>query len=164
MNIYLIGMMGTGKTTIGKILSTIMQKVFIDLDTEIERSTGKNIDEIFDKDGEASFRILESKQLKLYSNSIIACGGGVILIEENIHFLKTHGIVILLTSKIKELSQRLNKSYRRPLLKSKNINDTLTGQWAKREKYYNEAADHLIKTDGKTPISIANEILLTVNK
>jgi len=81
MNIYLIGMMGSGKSTVGKPLSEKMHKPFIDLDSEIEKGTGKNISEIFDIDGEEQFRKMETKQLKQYSESIVACGGGIVLKE-----------------------------------------------------------------------------------
>ncbi|MGY8763994.1 MAG: shikimate kinase, partial [Fidelibacterota bacterium] len=73
MNIYLIGMMGSGKSTLGKTLSEKIQKPFIDLDSEIEKATGKSITEIFDIDGEEQFRKMETKQLKQYSESIVAC-------------------------------------------------------------------------------------------
>ncbi len=110
MNIYLIGMMGSGKSTVGKTLSEKMHKPFIDLDSEIEKGTGKNISEIFDIDGEEQFRKMETKQLKQYSESIVACGGGIVLKDENREFINENGFTILLTASMEELSHRLSDS------------------------------------------------------
>jgi len=107
-NIYLIGMMGSGKSTVGKILSKKMKKPFIDLDSEIEKTGGKSVSEIFNGNGEEKFRQMESEQLKQYSESVVACGGGIVLKDENRHFIKENGIAILLTASMKELSQRLS--------------------------------------------------------
>ena len=81
MNIYLIGMMGSGKTAVGIKLSEKLKKTFIDLDSEIEKSAGKTISELFNENGEDHFRLLESEKLKTFSESVIACGGGVVLME-----------------------------------------------------------------------------------
>jgi len=96
MNIYLIGMMGSGKSTMGKTLSEEIQKPFVDLDSEIEKAAGKSISEIFDNDGEDQFRKMETKQLKQYSESIVACGGGIVLNNANRQFINENGIAILL--------------------------------------------------------------------
>ena len=120
MNIYLIGMMGSGKSTVGKTLSKKMHKPFIDLDSEIEKGIGNNISEIFDIDGEEQFRKMETKQLKQYSKSIVACGGGIILKDENRDFINENGITILLTASMEELSHRLSNSGNRPLLSDNN--------------------------------------------
>ena len=90
--------MGSGKSTVGKILSKKMKKPFIDLDSEIEKTGGKSVSEIFNGDGEEKFRQMESKQLKQYSESVVACGGGIVLKDENRHFIKENGIAILLTT------------------------------------------------------------------
>ncbi len=102
-------MMGSGKSTVGKTLSEKMHKPFIDLDSEIEKGTGKNISEIFDTDGEEQFRIMETKQLKKYSESIVACGGGIVLKDENRECINENGVTILLTASMEELSNRLSE-------------------------------------------------------
>jgi shikimate kinase len=158
-NIYLIGMMGTGKSTVGKILSEKMNKNFVDLDLEIEKSTGKTITEIFENDGEEKFRDEESKQLKHFNESIIACGGGIILKNENCEFISNNGTAILLTASISELSKRLSKSEKRPLLAKDTTEETLTKIWLKRQLYYLSTADLTIETDGKNPEQITNNIL-----
>ena len=163
MNIYLIGMMGSGKSTVGKTLSEKMHKPFIDLDSEIEKGTGKNISEIFDIDGEEQFRKMETKQLKQYSESIVACGGGIVLKDENREFINENGFTILLTASMEELSHRLSDSGNRPLLADDNTEEALTKLWMERQIDYLETANFTIETDGKNPEELTEEILLHIN-
>ena len=159
MNIYLLGMMGSGKSTVGRSLSQYMDKPFIDLDLEIEQSVGKTISEIFENDGEKYFRNIESNQLYQYSDSVVACGGGIILNEGNRTFIKKNGKAILLTASIAELSERLSTSENRPLLPKNNMEETLTVLWLDRQLRYLNTAEFTIETDGKTPEKITQEIL-----
>ena len=163
MNIYLIGMMGSGKSTVGKTLSEKMHKPFIDLDSEIEKGTGKNISEIFDTDGEEQFRKMETKQLKQYSESIVACGGGVVLKDENREVINENGATILLTASMEELSYRLSDSGNRPLLADDNTEEALTKLWLERQLHYLNTADFTIETDGKNPEQLTEEILVQIN-
>ena len=163
MNIYLIGMMGSGKSTVGKTLSEKMHKPFIDLDSEIEKGTGKNISEIFDIDGEAQFRKMETKQLKQYSESIVACGGGIVLKDENREFINENGIAILLLATMGELTQRLSNSGNRPLLADDNTEEALKKLWLERQLHYLNTADFTIETDGKNPEQLTEEILVQIN-
>tara|TARA_B100000949_G_scaffold163989_1_gene144581 strand:+ start:790 stop:1284 length:495 start_codon:yes stop_codon:yes gene_type:complete len=163
MNIYLIGMMGSGKSTVGKTLSEKMHKPFIDLDSEIEKGTGKNISEIFDIDGEEQFRKMETKQLKQYSESIVACGGGIVLKDENREFINENGIAILLLATMGELTQRLSNSGNRPLLADDNTEEALTKLWMERQIDYLETANFTIETDGKNLEELTEEILLHIN-
>ena len=163
MNIYLIGMMGSGKSTVGKTLSEKMHKPFIDLDSEIEKGTGKNISEIFDTDGEEQFRKMETKQLKQYSESIVACGGGIVLKDENREFINENGIAILLLATMGELTQRLSNSGNRPLLANDNTEEALTKLWMERQIDYLETANFTIETDGKNPEELTEKILLHIN-
>ena len=163
MNIYLIGMMGSGKSTVGKTLSEKMHKPFIDLDSEIEKGTGKNISEIFDIDGEEQFRKMETKQLKQYSQSIVACGGGIVLKDENREFINENGFTILLTASMEELSHRLSDSGNRPLLSDDNTEEALTKLWLERQLHYLNTADFTIETDGKNPEQLTEEILVQIN-
>jgi len=163
MNIYLIGMMGSGKSTVGKTLSKKMHRPFIDLDSEIEKGIGNNISEIFDIDGEEQFRKMETKQLKQYSKSIVACGGGIILKDENRDFINENGITILLTASMEELSHRLSNSGNRPLLSDNNTEEALTRLWLERQMNYLNTADFTIETDGKNPDQLTEEILLHIN-
>ena len=163
MNIYLIGMMGSGKSTVGKTLSEKMHKPFIDLDSEIEKATGENISEIFDIDGEEQFRKMETKQLKQYSESIVACGGGIVLKDENREFINENGFTILLTASMEELSHRLSDSGNRPLLADDNTEEALTKLWLERQLHYLNTADFTIETDGKNPKQLTEEILVQIN-
>ena len=163
MNIYLIGMMGSGKSTVGKTLSEKMHKPFIDLDSEIEKGTGKNISEIFDTDGEEQFRKMETKQLKQYSESIVACGGGIVLKDENREFINENGIAILLLATMGELTQRLSNSGNRPLLADDNTEEALTKLWMERQIDYLETANFTIETDGENPEELTEKILLHIN-
>ena len=163
MNIYLIGMMGTGKSTLGKTLSKNMQKPFIDLDSEIEKAAGKSITEIFDIDGEEQFRKMETKQLQQYSKSIVACGGGIVLNNANRKFINENGIAILLLATMGELTQRLSASNNRPLLADDNMEEALTKLWMERLIDYLDTADFSIETNGKTPEQLTDEILIQIN-
>ena len=163
MNIYLIGMMGTGKSTLGKTLSKNMQKPFIDLDSEIEKTGGKSVSEIFNGNGEEKFRQMESEQLKQYSGSVVACGGGIVLKLENRHFIKENGIAILLTASMGELSQRLSDSDNRPLLANDITEEALTKLWLERQLDYLNTADFTTETGGKNPEELSEEIILRIN-
>ena len=160
MNIYLIGMMGTGKSTVGELLTKKLDYPFVDLDKNIEKYAGKSITKIFENDGEENFRILESEQLRSYSNSVIACGGGIIMREENRTFMKENGKSILLTASPSKLSKRLIQSDSRPLLSGKiNKEKLLKNIWLKRRLHYLNTADYTIETGHKTHEEITNEIL-----
>ena len=163
MNIYLIGMMGSGKSTLGKTLSEKIQKPFIDLDSEIEKATGKSITEIFDIDGEEQFRKMETKQLKQYSESIVACGGGIVLNNANRKFINENGIAILLLATMEQLAQRLSSSNNRPLLADDNMEEALTKLWMERLIDYLDTANFTIETDGKNPEQLTEEILVQIN-
>lgn len=163
MNIYLIGMMGSGKTTVGIKLSEKLKKPFIDLDSEIEKSAGKTISEIFDEKGENHFRLLESEKLITFSESIIACGGGVISTRKNRQYIKGNGTVVLLKATVEELSRRLKDSDNRPLLADKNSEIVLKNIWLKRQVDYLNTANFFIETDGKHPAKIAEEIISKTN-
>jgi len=163
MNIYLIGMMGSGKSTVGKILAEKMELLFIDLDSEIEKTGGKSVSEIFNQDGEDHFRKLESEELKQYSESVVACGGGIILDEENRKYINENGVAVLLTASMDELFKRLSDSNNRPILPDENTEKALTNLWLERKKDYLNTSDFLIETDGENPIEITNKIFSKIN-
>ncbi|GAB6189787.1 bifunctional shikimate kinase AroK/3-dehydroquinate synthase AroB [Marinitoga arctica] len=136
MPIYLIGMMGSGKTTIGKILSDVLNKKFIDLDSEIEKYVGKTIKEIFRYNGESYFRKIESEILEKTENmdAIISTGGGVILNSKNRKLLKKHKTFFLYVP-VEELIKRVEIE-NRPLLNEGK--DKIYEIWRKRKKLYFE--------------------------
>ena len=89
-NIVLLGMMGSGKSTVGKILAKKMEMPFVDLDEAIEKSAEKSIKDIFEIDGENTFRRLEADHLRKVSGSVVSCGGGIILQDDNCNFIQTY--------------------------------------------------------------------------
>lgn len=148
-NIYLIGMMGCGKSTIAKILAAKTGKKRIDLDREIENEQGCSISSIFDNKGEKYFRETETQILKKISaqnNCIIACGGGIILNPLNIKIMRENGHIIYLERKTTNILKNIDTS-KRPLLKSGAQN--LDSIYEKRKPLYEAAADIVIENDGE---------------
>jgi shikimate kinase len=152
-NIGLIGFMGTGKTTIGKALADVTQKEFFDTDTIVERMTGKTIPEIFLKEGEESFRDIESRVvLQVCENvsSVISFGGGVILSTANIEAIRRSCIVVLLEAKVDTILQRTSSNNRRPLLRSEDDDDVenqIRFLLNSRRDAYESSMDFSIETD-----------------
>lgn len=160
LNIIIIGFMGTGKTIIGKQLSKITGKTFVDLDEIIEKESNMSIKRIFEEKGEKYFRLIESRMLKKIcesQNTIISCGGGVVLNDINISEIRKNAIVFLLKAAPEVIIRRV-QGEKRPLLnvpkKIEKINELLKS----REKAYKLTADFSIDTDNLTPIEVANEI------
>ena len=140
-----------------------MELLFIYLDSEIEKTGGKSVSEIFNQDGEDHFRKLESEELKQYSESVVACGGGIILDEENRQYINENGVAVLLTASMDELFKRLSDSNNRPILPDENTEKALTNLWLERKKDYLNTSDFLIETDGENPIEITNKIFSKIN-
>ena len=118
-NLYLVGPMGVGKTTIGRLVAQRLGKRFIDLDEEIEHRSGASIPWIFDVEGEAGFRRRESELLREVSagkDVVLSTGGGVVLSEENRALLRATGFVVFLNASVEQLYQRTLKDKKRPLL------------------------------------------------
>jgi shikimate kinase len=152
-NIVLVGPMGCGKTTVGRILSSKLNQDFFDTDHEIINKTGVSIDHIFDIEGEEGFRRRESEVLESLcdmNNIVIATGGGVVLLPQNRLVLKNAGVVIYLSSSVEQLLRRTAKSKTRPLLEnSSDRQKTITEIVNARDKYYREVATIVIDTTGK---------------
>lgn len=167
-NIFLIGFMGAGKSTIGMILSSITSFEFIDTDRMIEEKAQMKIPEIFDKEGEAYFRELETEalmEIKEDRNQIISCGGGIVIKEENRKILKKKGKTIFLNGTAEVLLDRLGNDRQRPLFSAmQEQNETEKKERFKalldsRMPYYTEAANSIIDVDEKTPEETAHELL-----
>ena len=161
-NIFLIGMMGSGKTTIGKILAEHLGWKFDDSDHKIQQATGKSIVSIFSDKGEDYFRELESDQLiqtAQQKESVTACGGGVILNKRNRTLMRKSGTVVFLDVPLEILTSRLQNVSNRPLLENLNGNESrLTAIWLEREKLYRQTA-HITINASLSPQSCANNIL-----
>ena len=150
-NIILVGMMGAGKTTIGKALSILLNKDFVDSDHEIQDRTGVKIPVIFEIEGEAGFRKRESEvlaDLVKKRNMILATGGGAVLCQENREALRQNGVVIYLRASVNDLYRRTRHDKNRPLLQTKNLLERLNELHAQRDVYYRETA-HIIMDSGK---------------
>ncbi len=159
INIYLVGMMGSGKSTVGKILAKQLGKQCIDLDYQIEKKVGDSIESIFQNEGELKFRYYETLELKKISNSVVACGGGIILSNENLNLMKRNGRIIYLKATLDELERRLIKSKNRPLLKNRDLRDSLEKILNERKRKYESIPSISVHTDGLTPLEVSNAIL-----
>ncbi|HBZ30443.1 MAG TPA: shikimate kinase [Nitrosomonas nitrosa] len=150
-NIILVGMMGAGKTTIGKLLANHMGKTFIDSDHEIQQRTGVKIPVIFEIEGEAGFRRRETEvlqELVQAENIVLATGGGAVLSGENRTLLRQHGIVVYLSASVDELQRRTRSDKNRPLLQTDDLHARLMELHAQRDALYRETA-HIIIDSGK---------------
>ena len=160
-NLTLTGMMGVGKSTIGKILAKKLNYNFVDVDKLIEKKENSSINLIFKNNSESYFRKIESEitlAVLRKDNSVISLGGGAFvnnLIRKNV---KKLSISFWLDAPINELVKRLKKNKRRPLLFKKNIEETIKKIYFKRKKIYNEA-DHRIKCNYKKSSEIAKKII-----
>ena len=164
-NICLIGMMGSGKTIIGRELSKKYDVIFYDSDTEIESHTKKTINLIFENYGEKYFREIEEKtcsDLIKKNNCIISLGGGSITSEKVRWLLKEHSITIYLKTNISILVTRLMKSKKRPLLNQLDKKKVLEDLYEKRKKYYNNA-DIVVKNNNEKN-EMVSKIILELEK
>lgn len=164
-NIFLIGFMGSGKTSVGKVLARKMKMNFIDADKEIEKVAGKLIKKIFADSGEAAFRQIEIDVIKLISrkkNSVVAVGGGAVLNYINVLRMRESGRTVLLRVSPECIARRLEGEKERPLLLGLNKRQKLAKirEMLKfREPFYNLAKDLDIETDDKVPGQIADKIM-----
>ena len=161
-NIYLVGLMGSGKTTLGKILSKKLDKIFYDSDQVIEEKLGVDVPMIFEYEGEAGFREREKdilNKLVGIQNIVLATGGGIILSKSNRDLLAKNGIVIYLKSNQKDLILRMKNDKTRPLLKNGNIEEIIKKLCKEREPLYEEIADFEIMTKNKRVHEVVNEII-----
>lgn len=166
-NIFLIGGMGAGKTTIGRKLAETLQYDFYDIDKEIEQITGVDIPWIFELEGESGFRQREHlmlKQLATKQHIILATGGGSILDPRNRELLMSRGLVIYLKTTVEHQINRLTHDKRRPLLQVKNRHEVLTDIMTQREQLYRSTADHIIETGAKPITKVISDILELIQK
>ena len=167
-NIVLIGFMGTGKSSVGLRLAHKLKKEFVDIDQEIENVSGMSIAEMFKHHGETRFRAEESlmvNKLGEREDMIIATGGGVVLLKENIAALKKNGILVCLDASLEDIFERVNrKKGSRPLLKKNTRIEDISALLKVREPYYADAADIRVKTSNRKQDDIVNEIIREIEK
>jgi shikimate kinase len=166
-NIFLVGPMGAGKSTIGRVLASELNRQFRDTDRVIEDRTGADIPWIFDMEGEAGFRERETAVLTdLCSESdlVIATGGGIVLKPENRQMMKESGYVCYLTASTDQLVERTSRDKKRPLLQVENPRQKIIDLLSLREPIYRESADLIINTDKRSPKMVAQEIIRLIEE
>ncbi|MCK9193771.1 MAG: shikimate kinase AroK [Nevskia sp.] len=160
-NIFLIGPMGAGKTTVGRRLADARGMEFIDSDQDVEARTGVNITFIFEKEGEAGFRRRERSaiaNLTERENLVLSTGGGAILDPDNRRWLSERGFVVYLYAGVEQQIARTERTDNRPLLQGGDRRDTLQRLFLIRDPLYREIADLVINTDGRNARTLAREI------
>lgn len=160
-NIFLIGPMGVGKSTIGRQLASMLHKSFKDSDHEIEKRTGVDIPTIFDIEGEDGFRKREISvidELSAENNLVLATGGGAVLREENRKALR-RGYVVYLSASIETLVERTRRDKSRPLLQNTDKRRKIEELLGERDPIYREEADLVVETDGRSAKTVAKEIV-----
>jgi shikimate kinase len=170
-NLILVGMMGSGKTTMGRALAKHLGKVFVDSDEEIIKRTGVTIPHIFDIEGETGFRQREATAIRDFvrrENMVLATGGGAVLEEQNRAVLRQNGIVIYLKASVHDLWHRTRHDRNRPLLQTDNPHAKLTELFQLRDPLYLQIADIVVQSGRQNShvlmLHLADEIEAFRNK
>ena len=166
-NIFLVGPMGVGKTTIGKVLADELGLKFFDSDREIEAVTGADIPWIFDMEGESGFRARESKMIAELSSRkgvVLATGGGSVLADENRKCIKDRGFVVYLRASLAQQLERTGRDKNRPLLQTPDPAGKIKELMNIREPLYREVADIIVDTNRRNPRTVSNEIVTRLIK
>lgn len=161
-NFFLVGLMGAGKTTIGRALAKATDKCFFDSDHEIEARTGVRIPTIFDIEGETGFRAREAEviaELAAMRDIVLATGGGVILNPVNRECLKRHGVVIYLRASVNDLYLRTCHDKNRPLLQTADPKAKLQELYEIRDPLYREVADMVVDTSRQSVQQLLSRLL-----
>ena len=160
-NVFLVGLMGAGKTSVGRLLARRLNKSFHDCDHEIEQSTGVKVSVIFEIEGESGFRAREARmlaELVLRRNVVLATGGGAVLAAENRRMLSENGVVIYLRASPADLWHRTRHDRNRPLLKTADPQATLQKLYEERDPVYTSIADIVIDTGNQSVASLVQRV------
>ncbi|MCG8014886.1 MAG: shikimate kinase AroK [Candidatus Thiodiazotropha sp. 'RUGA'] len=160
-NLFLIGPMGAGKTTVGRQLAEHFRKEFIDSDLEIQRRTGVDIPTIFEFEGEQGFRQREQEvidELTQREEVVLATGGGAVIREQNRKVLSSRGLVIYLHCTVEQQFERTHRDKNRPLLQTDDPMAKLKSLMAERDPLYRQTADLLISTEGRNTQAVVQDI------
>ncbi len=164
--IYLVGPMGAGKSTVGRMLAKELNMPFKDSDREIEERCGASIAWIFDIEGEEGFRKREIAIIEelSYSTGVISTGAGVITSEENRKIMSSTGIVVFLDAAMETLIKRTEKDKNRPLLQCSDRSKRVKELYEERYPFYSELADITVVTDDGSPKNVVQKIMVKINK
>lgn len=165
-NLFLVGLMGAGKTTIGRLLARHRGLAFVDSDHEIEARTGVNVSTIFELEGEAGFRAREESlisELVLRTGLVLATGGGAILSPLSRQRLHQHGLVIYLRGSVEQLWQRTRHDRHRPLLQTPDPRQRLQQLFDRRDPLYREVAHLILDTAQQSPQKLMTQLDLEIN-
>jgi shikimate kinase len=161
-NVFLIGPMGAGKTSVGRYLAKHLDKEFYDSDQEIEKSMGVSLTWIYDIEGLSGVRQRETKiidELSALSNVVISTGGGCVETPEVREYLSQRGTVVYMEVSLETQLNRLKRDKKRPLLQGDNPQEVLIRLWEEREPYYENIADFTVVTDNRSVRDVCEEIL-----
>ncbi|MBI3528584.1 MAG: shikimate kinase AroK [Betaproteobacteria bacterium] len=160
-NIFLVGMMGAGKTSVGRVLAKRLSKVFYDSDHVIEGRTGVKIPVIFEIEGESGFRHRESAvldELTALDEVVLATGGGAVLVQENRDRLRARGTVVYLRASVKDLLNRTRYDKNRPLLQTADPRTRINELYEMRDPLYREVAHLTIDTGNQSLTTLVNRL------
>ena len=160
--LLLVGMMGAGKSTVGRLLARRLKRSFYDTDGEIERRCGVRIPVIFEIEGEAGFRARETQiiaELCELDNAVIATGGGAVLAEVNRRMIAARSIVVYLHARAPQLWLRVRHDRNRPLLATADPQKKLDALYAERDPFYREVADLVVDTGKQSVQTLAKDLL-----
>jgi shikimate kinase len=160
-NIYLIGYMGSGKSTVAAHMVKQYGMEVLEMDQMIVEREGMSVSDIFAKYGEDYFRDVETKlliEIQTQDNKVVSCGGGVVLREQNVAEMQKGGSIVLLSAKPETILERVKYDNSRPLLQGNKTVEFISEMMEKRRSKYESAADLIIHTDGKQVADICNEI------
>lgn len=161
-NIFLIGFMGAGKSTISDYLKNVLAMDVVEMDQCIVERQGMSISDIFETYGEEYFRELETNlliEMQSRSNVVVSCGGGVPMRDRNVAEMKKNGRVVLLTAKPETILERVKDNHDRPLLENNKNVSFIADLLEKRRAKYEAAADIVVETDGKSELEICEELI-----
>ena len=163
INLFIIGMMGSWKSTVGRKLAQNMAMEFVDTDDAIEEVMEMKISDIFKEFGEDRFRKMETaffKEKAKQTGQVVSTGGGIVLGSENRKVLKKYGTTFFLNASTEILTDRIHNTTKRPLLtNSENLHLSLEKIWVERKSLYKNSAHHTIDTDNLNPVQVLDEIL-----
>ena len=160
-HLFLVGFMGSGKSTVGRLLASDLELPFVDLDRQIEADAGQSITDIFARRGEPAFRAMEHDALEGLTDEpdhVVACGGGVVVDDRNRVLLKALGRVVYLRITAEEAIARIGSTEGRPLLAGGDPVAAGRTLLASRENLYSAVADVIIDTSGQTPHQVAESV------